>query len=183
MTKSLLIVDVETDSNHPHHAHILEIAVARLNLGTGTVELPVDTLVRPDCPEDNWHGCWFMENSGVPAKLIRQALTFDSIRPRLESEIQGPITAYNTEFDFTVLGRHGVDIPKPWPCLMLTCTPILRLPGRSDYKWPKFSEAWHHFFPHERLTESHRAGPDAVNEAKLAFELYKGGYLKAPRYG
>ena len=184
MAKSLLIVDIETDSNHPHHARILEIAVARLNLGTGQVELRMDTFVRPDCAEDKWSGCWFMENSGVPAELIRQAPAFDSVRPRFETEMQHPITAYNTEFDFTVLARHGVDIPEPWPWLMLACTPILRLPGSyGDYKWPKFSEAWRHFFPRERLADAHRAGPDAVNEAKLAFALYKGGYLKAPKRG
>ena len=102
------------------------------------------------------------------------------IRSQVEHESKHPITAYNIDFDFSILIRHGVKITEPWPCLMLTCAPILKLPGSGDYKYPKFSEAWHHFFPDESLVDTHRAGPDAINEAKLALELYRGGHLNAP---
>jgi hypothetical protein len=181
MDNKLLIVDIETNSLSVQNAHILELALANLNLQTGKVDLVIDTLVQPDCSEENWRECWFIENSGVRVEEIRRASTFNMIRSQIEHEFKHPITAYNTEFDFNILIRHGVMIPQPWPCLMRTCTPILKLPGSyGDYKYPKFTEAWHYFFPSERLVETHRAGPDAVNEARLAFELYKGGYLNAP---
>jgi DNA polymerase III epsilon subunit-like protein len=181
MNNTLSIIDIETDSNRPEEAHILEIALANLDLRTGNIELRIETLVRPDCSEDYWQGCWFINNSGVSENLIRKAPTFDSLRKQLTKEIQYPITAYNISFDFTILNRYSIEIPKPWPCLMLTCTPILQLPGNfGDYKWPKFVEAWNYFFPKEHLNDTHRAGPDAVNEAKLAFRLYNGGYLKDP---
>ena len=179
MVENLLIIDIETDSLNTRSAHILELGVASLDLGSGKIDLLIDTFVRPDCSENSWNQCWYMNNSGVSAEDIRDAPDFNVIRPQLENELKYPATAYNNEFDFSILAQHGIKILQPWPCLMRTCTPILKLPGKyGDYKFPKFIEAWHHFFPHERLVDAHRAGADAINEARLAFELYRGGYLK-----
>ena len=64
MDNKLLVVDIETDSLDRQSAHILELAIASLNLQTGKVDLKIDTLVQPDCSENSWRECWFIKNWG-----------------------------------------------------------------------------------------------------------------------
>ncbi len=62
-----------------------------------------------------------------------------------------------------------------------TCKDILQLPGYyGDYKYPRFSEAWSHFFPGDVFVEKHRAGYDAYKEAMLAIAMFDKGFLKVP---
>ena len=175
----LLIIDTETDSPKANLARIMEVAVGSVDLETGSTELLLDSLVRPD-GLDTWRSCWFMENSGIACEAIEAAPPFAQIKGYVEELLKtGPATAYNLPYDLQVLYRHGLRVPQTWPCLMHTCTPICRLPGRyGDYKYPKFSEAYAHFFPGETFQEKHRAGYDVLHEAKLAYALYKGGYLR-----
>ncbi len=175
----ILVVDVETNSTNPQRAHILEIAVARVDLGSGLIEVLVDTLVHPDCPEEEWLDCWFMQHSGLSPDDIRRAPAFSAVKEEIQRHMVLPITAFNKSFDLTILRRHGVQVASQWPCLMERCKYILRLPGyRGDWKYPNFSEAWGYFFPCEPFDEKHRAGHDVRHEARLAVALYQGGYIK-----
>jgi len=176
---NILVVDVETNSVNPQRADILEVGMAMVELATGATELLVDTLINPDCPESEWLHCWFMEHSGINPDEIRQAPKFAAVKEEIQQHLlEYPVTAFNRSYDHQVLYRHGVKLPKLWPCLMLTCKDILKLPGfHGDFKYPKFSEAWNWFFPGEYFNEKHRAGHDVMHEARLAVALYQGEYF------
>ena len=175
----ILVVDTETDNVKPYLANILEIGMASVDLSSGKIELLFDTLVCPEGPE-YWCSCWFINNSGVDPDLVRHAPKFADIKDGIEAYLSiAPVTAFNLSFDLQVLNKHYVRAPMTWPCLMLTTKNILKLPGHyGDWKFPKFSEAWDYFFPTEPFEEKHRAGHDALHEAKLALALYQRGYFK-----
>ncbi|MDD5700454.1 MAG: exonuclease domain-containing protein [Dehalococcoidales bacterium] len=175
----IFVVDTETDNVKPQYANILEIGLASVDLSTGETELLWDTLVHPPGLEW-WCDCWFMQHSRVDPEQVRSAPTMEEMKYGVEAYLSlWPVTAFNLHFDQQVLFRHGVKIPTTWPCLMLTTKDILKLPGRyGDYKYPKFSEAWQYFFPDEPFEEKHRAGHDALAEAKLALALYQRGYIR-----
>ncbi len=179
MSPEILVIDLETTSTNPQRADILEVALASANLDTGTIGLLIDTLICPACPEEDWLECWFMVNSKLAPDLIRRAPKFATIRPGLEAHLQRlAVTAFNSGYDLQVLHEHRVHAAHRAPCLMLTCKDILRLPGYyGDWKYPKFSEAWSYFFPDEPFEEKHRAGWDALHEARLAVALYAQGFL------
>ncbi len=180
MSTGVLVVDVETTSTNPQRAHILEIGMALADLESGKVDEVGDSLVCPDCPEEEWVNCWFMEHSGLDPQAIRNAPKWEVIRPQVVSWCAvWPVTAFNRSYDVQVLYRHGVPTPMRAPCLMMACKDTLRLRGfYGDYKYPKFSEAWAYFFPDRPFEDKHRAGHDAVCEAELAVEMYRRGVLK-----
>jgi DNA polymerase III subunit epsilon len=175
--KHILIVDCETDSPKPQQAQMLEIAIARLNLDNGEAQLAFDSFIRPQY--DGWRDCWFVQNAKIPESVIDIAPPIEVVREQIVGILDSaPVTAYNLSFDLQVLFRHGVKIKQVWPCLMLTCKPILKLPGYyGDWKFPKFEEAWAHFFPRDSYSQQHRAGSDVLQEAKLAYALDQKGYF------
>lgn len=180
MSLNILVVDLETTSINPRQADILEVGLANVDLGSGKIELVSDTLICPESDEEGWLECWFMANSKLDPEVVRQAPKFSSVRKEVQRQVSElPVTAFNLNYDVQVLHRHQVQVPKRAPCLMLVCKDILCLPGYyGDYKYPKFSEAWQYFFPNEPFEEKHRAGYDAIHEARLAIALYERGYLK-----
>lgn len=180
MNPKILVVDLETTSTNPQRAHILEVGLALVDLATRLIEPLIDTLVCPECDEAEWIDCWFMANSKLDPELIRQAPKFASIKEGLQEHLLAlPVTAFNRGYDVSVLVRHQIQVPRRAPCLMLACKDVLCLPGfYGDYKYPKMSEAWGHFFPGEPFQDSHRAGQDAIHGARLAVELYRRGLLK-----
>lgn len=180
MSRTVLVIDLETTSVDPDVAKILEVGLVSLDLDTKQITPVMDTLVQPACPEAQWLGCWFMQNAKLDPDLIRKAPSFESIKLDLQARLDAePVTAFNRAYDIRVLYRHDVWAPKRAPCLMLAATPILRPPGfHSDYKFPKLSEAWAWYFRHEPFQETHRAGFDAVHEARLAATMYAHGHWK-----
>ncbi len=176
----VLIVDLETTSTNPQRAHILEVGAALLDLDNMQVQILVDSLVRPDCPEEEWLCCWFMNNANLAPEQVRAAPSWAQVSPRIKELCAAwPVTAFNRSYDIQVLYRHGVPTPMRAPCLMLAAKDVCRLPGWSgDYKYPKFAEAWREFFPEEPFEEKHRAGYDAVHEARLCGAMYARGLWK-----
>ncbi len=180
MSPRILVVDLETTSTNPQYADILEIALVSVDLSDGQVQPIIDTLVCPECDDEEWLECWFMSNSKLDPDLIRRAPKFAAVRGVLQEQANTlPVTAFNRSYDIQVLYRHQVRTLMRAPCLMLTCKDVLCLPGyHGDYKYPKFSEAWSYFFPGQAFEDKHRAGHDATHEAKLAAAMYSRGFLK-----
>jgi Exonuclease len=177
----ILIVDTETDSPKPQEAQMLQCAIARLDLDTGETKLVFDSFIRPQ-GGNGWRNCWFLTNANIPEAVIEAAPPFSQVKAQVEEILQtAPVTAYNLAYDLQVLYRAGCfreQRPNVWPCLMLTCTPICKLPGKyGDRKYPKFIEAYSRFFPNEHFEEKHRAGYDVMQEAKLAYALDQKGYF------
>jgi len=173
----ITVVDLETDGVDPRTCQVLEVGIAVADLEAGTSELAFESLVCP--PHFGWEDCWFMQHAFLDRKDILEAPRFEEIKPKLEElMLVNPVTAYNLAFDLRIIYRHGISVPKQWPCLMQSAKPILRLPPyRGDWKYPKFSESWHYFFRTTPLEDAHRAGPDAVNEGKLLIQMAKMGHF------
>lgn len=174
----ITVVDLETDNVNPEIANVMEVGIATADLDTGAVDLVFESLVCP--PTLGWDDCWFMQHSLIDRKNVLEAPAFELIKPQVAQLLSAfPVTAYNLGFDLRIIYRHHISVEKQFPCLMQTCTPILRLPPyrNGSYKFPKFAEAWSHFFPNTVLNVTHRAGVDAVNEGKLAVTLARRGYF------
>lgn len=95
---------------------------------------------------------------------------------------QHPVTAYPVNFDLAILSRYGINRASTWPCLMTACQNILKLPNRNGhpgYKFPKLDESFAYFFPSEELGVAHRAGADAIKEARIAYKLVELGVWKS----
>ncbi len=179
----IVVVDTETTSTDPGVANIMEVGIATADLHSGEVNLLMDSLVCPDCPEDLWRTCWFMEHARLDPRKILGAPRFEEIAPLIDRCFAvGPVTAFNLGYDWQVLKRHGVTPSLVLPCLMLLTKDILKLHGRyDDWKYPKFAEAWEYFFPNEPLEENHRAGHHAMHAARMALALYYAGYFGIPQ--
>lgn len=93
------------------------------------------------------------------------------------------VIAHNYKFDRVIIEHEVSLLPQdkymlkigPEFCTMLESTNLCRLPSkRGGYKWPKLSEAYHHFFG-EELKEAHDALTDVMACKRIFFEG-----LKAP---
>ena len=60
---------------------------------------------------------------------------------------------------------------KRFYCTMEAATPIMKLPGRGGYKWPRLDEAYK-FFTGNDLDDMHRAGPDTTACREVFFSMH-----------
>ena len=176
----ILVVDLETTSLKPHEGDIIEIGIVSLD-NTGVVESVFETVVRPNRPVAQWRDCWAIANTSLTEEVVIGGLSLETIRLTLQSVLNlQPVTAFNRNFDVGFLKHNKFTIHQTIDCPMLITTDILKIPGRrGGYKWPKFQEAWNHFFPEcTDYREQHRALDDATHEAQLIWKLKQLGYYK-----
>ncbi|MCK4640627.1 MAG: 3'-5' exonuclease [Candidatus Marinimicrobia bacterium] len=110
---------------------------------------------------------------GMPEKLALQL--FDDVIQRADR-----IVAHNLNFDRRIMKiafcRVGMECEKlneiDKLCTMLKSTPMLKLPGKSGYKWPKLEEAYKILVDKDGFEKAHRASYDveACREIMLAIE-------------
>ena len=175
---AIVVIDLETTGLKPQFSHIVEIAAVRLDTRTGTITKLLDTLVR-EPGEINWRA-WIFDHSSLTPAMVLNAPPWHVIKPQVQAILnEYPVTAFSKEFDFKFLRHRGLTIPKEYPCIMLACTPLCRIPkdwGTSSqdlWKWPTINEAWQYFFPGKPCENQHRAYPDARCEAEVLFALLK----------
>ncbi len=80
------------------------------------------------------------------------------------------IVCHNVRFDFKIMEcayyRAGLYVSmlheKPNVCTMKTATPLLKLPGKRGYKWPKMMEAYKALVDPEGFDAAHTADADAM---------------------
>jgi len=123
---------------------------------------------------------WIVKNSNLTVEKIRFSKNFNVLKPKIQAIINfysAGATAFNNGFDFTFLEAAGIKFGKKLPDPMKLLTPIMKLPGKIGYKWPKVEEAYSYLFPKENYKEMHRGADDAFDEAKIVYELYKRGFF------
>lgn len=80
------------------------------------------------------------------------------------------LVAHNMRFDFPVMlaSLERLDLPTsrllqtPKFCTMLTLTPILQLPGKRGYKWPRLDEAYKRLVNPDGFQGAHEALSDVT---------------------
>lgn len=177
---SILVVDIETTGTDVYRDQILELGIAKIHLPTKKIEKLVDCIVRPKSDFGVEPDAWIFSHSSLTYDAVEKAwVSMDTLLPYLQYLFYNyRVTAFNKSFDLGFLARWGLEIPHELPCLMYTMTDICKIP--HDYwgvKWPSFTEAWGYYFS-EELDDLHRAGPDAINEAKLTIKMIEEGVLK-----
>ena len=175
----IAIVDIETTGFDNKKDLILEIGMVELVIESGETNILFDSIVREKGFGDDHKDSWIFNNSDLCFEDVRHAPKLKSKRAEIQELLDSyHVTAYNSTFDFGFLRAKKFKIANEIPCIMKTCTDIVRIPKtgvRGGYKWPKFQEAWDHFFPDTVYREKHRAVDDALHEAKILHEMYKMG--------
>lgn len=182
----ILIVDFETDSlpkgrwgSHQgdySNVNVLECSLVGVDLASGEYEVFLDTLVRPHGKMRDWRSSWFMTNSGLDPALVEGGSTIRDVCEVLCLALRAaPITAYNLNFELSILRNYGIRVPRLCECLMITSAELMELPHptKDQPKYPKFEKAYNFFLPGRAFKQLHRAGDDVLKEAELAIELYE----------
>jgi DNA polymerase-3 subunit epsilon len=180
----ILFIDTETNGlfnfrlspDHPTQPRIVQLA-AVVASGPQQIEASALLLIRPD----GWtvppeaaavHGITTVrcQRYGLPIGLAMGLMSAMAANC-------SQVVAHNLEFDRGMVAAEfsRLAAPDPLPamqqyCTMAAATPILKLPGAYDYKWPKLAEAYRYFFGSE-LEGAHDAMADVVGCMKVYYEI------------
>lgn len=184
MSKQIALVDIETTGFLNDGGTICEVGIVELDLNTGGRRVVFDSLCVEEPFRSNPFNAWIFQNSDMRIDDVLNAPLFQDLLGAIQNTLNCyplGVTAYNKNFDFGFLSSRNISIPKELECPMKLATPICGLPSRhpshGKYKWPKFEEAWAHFFPGEPYVEAHRGADDAMHEARLVHKLYQMGHF------
>lgn len=167
------VLDIETTGLDPYFDMICEIGLCFLNLDSGKIE-PIFNIICQEENKDFDENSWIFQNSDLTIYIVREAPYLEKYRETLQRILdKNPCTAYNQNFDFSLLESRDFKIHKKFWDPMRRLTPILKIPRYNGYKWPSVQEAYNYFYPKERYVERHRALDDAKHEAKIIYATYK----------
>ena len=177
------VVDIETTGFSPERDYIVEIGIIILDTDTGYMQIAFSQIIHEPGFGPEHQSAWVFSNSSLTYENVLRTQLISFFRDEIQSILSArPSTAFNSDFDFRFLENRGFSIPEKTPCIMKSCTPIVRLPGNfGRNKWPKVEEAWHFFFPDDDYTEQHRAADDALHEARILFEMHRLGKYNIDR--
>lgn len=151
---------------------------------TGVERAVIDLIIRPEgwtIPDEaaGIHGISTELATAAGVSIVSAMLLFSELLACAKL-----IVAHNIDFDSLIieseLKRRGTDGARqcfekfratPSVCTMRATTPICKLPGQyKDFKWPKLTEAYQHFFG-GLPADSHTAIADARACARIWFHL------------
>jgi len=183
MSKTILVIDIETSGLKPAVDKIFEIGLVSLDLETGKIIELFDSLLREDGLTGAHHSSWIFSNSDMTVEMVRNAPPASEVYPQVQAILDlYPLgcTAFNRSFDVGFLESRGIKLSRNLQCPMLIATNICKLPSPRGigYKWPRVPEAYKFFFPESDYDEKHRGCDDAKHEAEIVYELYKLGLFK-----
>jgi len=175
MPSSILVVDLETTGLNAGFDDIVEIGIAKLHLETGKVSKVFDQVIKPKRDYDRY--AWVFRNTSLTPEMVDDAEPLETYFRELYSFLANNLVcAYNAPFDVGFLRANGFDCPEVAIDPMDICTNILKIEhDYYGYKYPKFQEAYNHYFGYDGYSEAHRAYDDAKHEAKLIFEMIRRG--------
>lgn len=180
----ILFFDTETTGkalfkappSDPAQPMIVQIAALLVEPG-GTEVASLNTLVKTD----GWiiplevtmiHGITQEKADAEGIALTDAILQFDTLLEKATI-----VVAHNLVFDELILAiaYHKLSLPNPLLtkrrfCTMTATTNICRIRSPWGYKWPKLSEAYHHFF-NEEFEGAHDALADVRACARVYFAL------------
>lgn len=171
------VIDIETTDFLDKGGSIVEIGICQLDFKTGGIEPIFDEVINENgFEEDNHVKDWIFENSDLTINDVYAAKSLEHYRIVLQLILTNyRVTSYNQKFDMAYLRDRGFIIDELFDDPMLLATDICKLPGNfGNYKWPKVTEAYKHFFPDKEYNEKHRAYQDAVDEAIILYKIKQG---------
>ena len=175
----IAIIDIETTDVTRKRGLIVEIGVCELDLETGEIKKLFDELIREIGFGTVHTDSWIFHNSSLKFGDVMKATSLKGYRAELQFIFDCyHITAYNKRFDFGFLRDRGFKIERELPCPMVLATNHVKAkkkPSDKRYKFPKEVEAWKYYFGEHSYEEEHRGYLDAVDEAKIIYEMYKRG--------
>ena len=184
MKDCILVTDIESTGFSHEYDFILEIGIVSLNIKTGEIIPLVNECVwKKGITKEVIEHSWIVKNSSLTVEDIWYGNRIDKIKNLIQTIIDHyplGMTAYNSSFDFRMLKHYNFTF-KELPCPMQILTDILKInkPNfRGGYKYPSVTESYNHFFPNEDYVEEHRALSDAIDEAKIIWEMIKQGIYK-----
>jgi len=184
MSKTILVIDIETTEKTPQTGKIVEIGVVSLDLETGNIIELFDSLLKEDGLKAKDRDAWIFSNSDLTVEEVINAPPAAEVFAQLQALLDlYPLgcTAFNRPFDIGFLESRGIKFSRNLQDPMILATNICKLPSpyrKGTYKWPKVQEAYDFFFPNSGYIEEHRGLSDAKREAQLVYELYKMGLFK-----
>ena len=122
---------------------------------------------------------------GITQEMAEKGISLSAALYNFNKELESAelLIGHNISFDLSILGCEYFRLTQANPlvgkstyCTMLKSADLLKLPGRSWYKWPKLKELYQFLF-NEPLAQTHTALDDIRQTAKCYFELQKRGVL------
>lgn len=169
----ILVVDIETTGFDSKNDLIVEIGIALVNTDTKEINLIFNNPIKePEFDYETHKNSWIFENTDLTPEDV---MSSKSIEEHF-NEIQGlfdkyKMTAFNKTFDIRFLTRCGFKMDDV-DCLMRSATKYSRyVKPDGKRKIPSVEEIYRQFFLNENYIEKHRAGEDALDEAKILLKL------------
>jgi len=184
MKDKILIIDIETTGFLNANGTIVEIGIVELDVITGETKILFDSCThetgvkRVDVAQS-----WIIKNSDMTILEVQYSPNLEKIREKVQKILhlyELGCTAFNNVFDFSFMESRGFHFPRKLACPMKVLTPILQIPkkdGKKGYKWPNVTEAYKLIFNKPDYVEQHRAAQDALDEAKIVYELIRGNHF------
>lgn len=201
----IYVVDTETTTTEWHSekyngdpdGHIVEIGIVLLDLETGrTWVIAHRGFNDPDATGEEW----VYKNTDLPMRESFR-MSWEEADEDLCDHIRTVgkrdngficITAFNSSFDRTMIERDLPNFSKHlfW-CMdiMMSADRIEDIPRKKHdtitgwRSYPSVQATWDYLFPDDPQTEKHRALDDAIQEAKICYELRKRGLYELPYDG
>lgn len=173
----LLVVDIETTGLDINSDAIIEIGAALVDTETGEINLVFDKPVKGKFWDPKLHkDAWIFGKSNLTFKDVEEAQPLEVYF----DELQALITEYNTvafnlSFDKRFLTRDGFTFNKT-KCLMESVKKYVVFKNENDRTVkPSVEEIYNYFLVEDdnKYVEQHRAGSDAIDEAKIMLHMIK----------
>jgi len=175
----ILIVDLETTGLSAKADAIVEIGIVLVDTDTGKFKKVFDKVVKH---KGMWNSfkhkhSWIFQNTNLRPEEVSKAQDLETYRDEIQEWFdKHKITAYNLPFDSRFLEAAGFKFEKI-KCIMSGCQPYSNfLDKRGRRKKPKVVEIYNQFFmdhTDDVYEEDHRAGQDALDEARILLHLVK----------
>ncbi len=172
----ILVVDIETTGFYANSA-IVEIGIVLVDTDTKEIKLMFDNVIKHDRFSKWKHKkSWIFENTTLSVQDVENANTLESYFDEIQALFDKyKMTAYNKAFDLRFLRGVGFVIDDI-KCLMKTAYSYSEvLDKNGKIKKPSVEEIYNQFFMSEGdvYYEEHRAGADALDEAKILLHMVK----------
>jgi DNA polymerase III alpha subunit (gram-positive type) len=178
----ILVVDLETTGLSKINDAIVEIGMVLVDTKTKEIKKVFDNVVKHDKFDPDKHAnAWIFKNSSLNIFDVMNAKNLEDYREEIQNLLDKyKMTAFNKPFDIKFLEQAGFKLTSV-DCLMQACRKYSqKLDKRGARKTPSVEEIYNLFFikDGEEYIEEHRAGQDAIDEAKIMLQLVE--YKKNP---
>ena len=171
----ILVVDLETTGLYPKWDIIVEIGIALVDTETKKIDLLFDEVVKHwKFNGDKMKNSWVFKNTSLTVEDVEAANSLKYYQTEIQNLFDTyPMTAYNKQFDIRFLTAAGFKM-NDVKCLMKTAKTYSKLKNKyGGVKTPSVEEIYNQFFMKdgEVYVEEHRAGSDALDEAKILLHM------------